>query len=315
MKRIGIFAKGNIKKRESLSERTKLFLLGLPVILLVFVFQYVPLVGWAVSFFDYKAGMPIYEFYKAPYVGLKFFEMIFTGGQDLLNSLINTLAFYFLSLITSPLPVIFAIMLSEVSNKRLKRFVQSFSTLPNFVSWVIVFAVSFCIFSNEGLLNTVLANLKITSEPINLMVNTDATWIFQTCINIWKTLGWQSIIYLAAITAIDSELYDAAEVDGAGRFRKILHITVPGVAPTFVVMLVLSISNMLSVGMEQYLVFWNGMVADKITVLDVYLYRTGILNSDYAYTTAMSMSKSLISIVLLFIANTLAKKIRGFGIV
>lgn len=299
-------------RKKDLSERTRLFFLGLPVIIMVFIFQYVPLFGWILAFFDYKPGIPMS---RTPFVGLKFFELIFTSGTDLLAALINTLAFYMLNLITSPLPVIFAILLSEVTKTRFKRITQTVTTLPNFVSWVIVFSLSFAMFSNDGLLNQLLLNLKIIDEPTNLLGNSDIVWIFQTCIGIWKGLGWGAIIYLAAITAIDSELYDAAEVDGAGRFRKIMHITVPGVAPTFVVMLILGISNMLSVGMEQYLVFYNGLVADKITVLDLYLYRVGILGSDYSYSTALGMSKSLISILLLFIANSLAKKVRGYGIV
>lgn len=299
-------------RKKNLSERTQLFFLGLPVIIMIFIFSYVPLFGWLLAFFDFKPGIPLS---RTPFVGLKFFEMIISDSSDLLNALRNTCAFYLLNLITSPLPVVFAILLAEVRNTRFKKIVQTITTLPNFVSWVIVFALSFSIFSNDGLLNQLLINLKIISEPTNLLGNSDMAWIFQTLIGIWKGLGWGAIIYLSAITAIDSELYDAAEVDGAGRFRRIFHITVPGVAPTFIVMLILGISNLLSVGMEQYLVFYNGLVADKITVLDLYLYRTGILASDYSYSTAVGISKTFISIILLFIANTLAKKVRGYGII
>src|SRR5262249_971844 len=148
-----------------------------------------------------------------------------------------------------------------------------------------------------------------------LLGNGNAVWYFQTALGIWKSLGWGTIIYLAAIIGIDQELYDAAQVDGAGRFRRIWHITVPGVMSTFIVLLILGMSNLLSVGMEQYLVFYNGLVADKITVLDLYLYRTGILNTDYSYSTALGMSKTLIGILLLFGVNGLAKRVRGYGIV
>ncbi|SFT06796.1 sugar ABC transporter permease [Paenibacillus sp. BC26] len=299
-------------RKKILSDRTKLFMLGLPIILLVLIFQYIPLAGWVLAFFDYKPGIPLA---KTPFVGLKFFELITTSGNDLLNALKNTLAFYFLNLLTSPLPVIFAILLSEVKHTSFQRVVQTIITLPHFVSWVIVFSLAFSVFSNDGLLNELLMNLHLIKEPTNLLGNGDAVWIFQTMLGIWKSLGWGTIIYLAAIIGIDQELYDAAHVDGAGRFRRIWHITVPGVAPTFIVLMILGMSNLLSVGMEQYLVFYNGLVADKITVLDLYLYRTGILNADYSYSTALGMSKTFISIILLFAANGIAKRIRGYGIV
>lgn len=299
-------------RKKLISERMQLFFLGLPIILLVFTFQYIPLLGWVLAFFDYKPGIPLS---RTPFVGFKFFELIFTSGNDLLNALTNTLVFYSLNLITSPLPVIFAILMFEVTSTRFKRLVQTVITLPHFVSWVIVYALAFSIFSNEGLLNQILLSTGLVSEPTNLLANGDIVWIFQTCIGLWKGLGWGTIIYLAAIMGIDQELYDAAHVDGAGRFGRIRHITVPGVAPTFIVLFILGISNLLSVGMEQYLVFYNGVVADKITVLDLYLYRTGILGSDYSYSTALGMSKTFIGIILLFIANSLAKKVRGYGIV
>lgn len=279
---------------------------------MIFIFQYVPLLGWILAFMDFKPGIPLS---RTPFVGLKFFKLLFESGGDLLNALINTLAFFGLNLLTSPLPVIFAILMFEVSSTRFRRFVQTMITLPHFVSWVIVFALAFSIFSNQGLLNQLLLDFRLMEEPTNLLGDPDTVWIFQTCVGIWKGLGWGTIIYLAAIVGIDQELYDAAAVDGAGRFRKILHVTIPGVAPTFVVLLILGISNILSVGMEQYLVFYNGLVADKITVLDLYLYRTGVLGNDYSYSTALGMSKSLIGIILLFFANGLAKKVRGQGIV
>ncbi|WP_233567044.1 ABC transporter permease [Cohnella endophytica] len=295
------------------TEKVQLFLLGLPILLLVFIFQYVPLLGWILAFYNYKPGIPLA---KTPFVGLKFFRLLFeSGGTDLINSIVNTLAFFGLNLLTSPLPVIFAILMFEVSSTRFRRFVQTIITLPHFVSWVIVFSLAFTIFSNDGLLNQILLRMNLIQEPTNLLGNSDAVWVFQTCVALWKGLGWGTIIYLAAIVGIDQELYDAAAVDGAGRFRKIMHVTVPGVAPTYVVLLILGISNILSVGMEQYLVFYNGLVADKITVLDLYLYRTGVLGIDYSYATALGMSKSLIGIVLLFLANGLAKKVRGQGIV
>ena len=299
-------------KRKNSKEKVQLFFLGLPFIILIFVFSYLPLLGWILAFFDYKPGISLS---KTSFVGLKFFKMIFWDSSDLLEALKNTLMFYFLGLVTSPLPVIFAILLNEVRSSSFKKVVQTITTLPNFVSWVIVFSLSFAMFSYDGMINQLLMSFKLIKEPLNILGNSAMVWIFQTLLGIWKGLGWGAIIYLSAIAGIDSEQYDAAKVDGAGRLQSILHVTVPGIAPTYFVLLILGISNLLSVGFEQYFVFYNGLVADRITVLDLYVYRMGILANDFSYTTAIGIIKTVISIILLFIANGLSKKVRGFGFV
>lgn len=221
----------------------------------------------------------------------------------------------FLGLLCAPLPAVFAIFLSELKSVRFKKIVQTITTIPNFVSWVIIYALSYALFSSEGVVNQVLMNLGWVSKATNILGNTKAVWGFQTALGVWKSIGWNAIIYFAAIAGIDSELYDAASVDGAGRFRKILHITIPGISSTFFVLLLLQISNILSSGIDQYLAFYNSMVADKITVLDLYVYRLGLVTQDYSYATAVGISKTVISIVLLFGANGLSKKLRGEGLV
>jgi putative aldouronate transport system permease protein len=300
----------NTYKKRNSYERTQLFLMGLPLLLLVFVFSYLPLAGWIYAFFNYQAGL---DLFKTPFVGLKHFTTII-GDSRVWDSLKNTLIFYLLNLATYPLPVIFAIMLNEAKNRPVKKLVQTFTTLPNFVSWVIVFALAFALFSNDGMLNTLLVNLKVIKEPNNLLGDDNIVYWFQTLLNIWKNLGWNAIIYLAAISGIDTELYDAAKVDGAGRFQTMLHITVPMILPTFFVMLILGISSMLSVGFDQFLLFYNGMVADKITVLDVFVYRVGILNDSISYSTAICMLKTLVGILLLVIANRFSISVRKQGI-
>jgi putative aldouronate transport system permease protein len=303
-------ARANTFKKRNFNERTHLFLMGLPLLLLVFVFSYLPLAGWVYSFFNYQAGL---DLLKTPFVGLKNFVTII-GDSRVWGSLKNTLIFYLLNLLTYPLPVIFAILINEANNRPFKKLVQTFTTLPNFVSWVIVFSLAFGLFSNDGMVNTVLVNMNIIKEPNNLLGDSNIVYGFQTVLNIWKSLGWNAIIYLAAIAGIDSELYDAVKVDGAGRLQTILHITIPMIMPTFFVMLILGISSMLSVGFDQFLLFYNGMVADKITVLDVYVYRVGILNDNISYSTAICMIKSLVGILLLVIANRLSIAVRKQGI-
>ncbi|MFB9275420.1 ABC transporter permease [Cohnella cellulosilytica] len=283
-----------------------LFLLSLPFVVCMLAFNYFPVYGWVYAFFEYKPGIPLAA---APFAGLAHFRELF-DSPDLLNALINTLAMNFLNIALSPLAVVFAIMLNEVRAARFKKFVQTFSTLPNFISWVLVFSLAFAFFSNEGMINTLLRALgaNATVEPLG---NASIVWYFQAGITLWKGLGWSAIIYIAAIAGIDGELYDAAKVDGAGRFRAIRHITVPGLMPTFLVLLLLNISNMLSSSFDQYFVFYNPLVADKIEVLDYYVYRAGIKVGDYPFATAVGMFKTLVSVVLLFSVNAVAKKVRG----
>jgi len=290
----------------------KLFMIAIPFVILTVVFYYVPLFGWVYAFFDYKPGIKLAN---TEFVGLEFFKLALES-RELYNVLTNTLVLSFLGIIVSPLPVVFAVMLSEAKGKFFKKFVQTTTTLPQFVSWILVFSIMFVLFSvNDGLINQVLLKLHLINNPTNLLANSDVAWYFQTAIGIWKGLGWGAIIYLAAITGIDSELYDAAKVDGAGRMSMIAHITIPGIMPTYFVLLLLTVGNMLSNGFDQYYVFYNAMVADKLNVLDYYVYRIGIAQSDYAYGTALGIFKTVISVILLFTVNWFSKRVRGQSII
>ncbi|WP_091217728.1 MULTISPECIES: ABC transporter permease subunit [Paenibacillus] len=296
------------------ASRVTLFLMVIPFILLVFVFNYIPLFGWVYAFYDYKPGIPLSQ---TPFVGLKFFRWAIEEKEDLFRVLTNTLALSLLSILASPLSVIFAIMLNELNSKRFRKVVQTLTTLPNFISWIIVYSLAFFMFSSGGLLNEVLMRLHIIDEPTTVLGNSAATWWFQTGVTIWKSLGWGAIIYLAAIAGIDPELYDAAKVDGAGRFQRIMAITVPGIMPTFFVLLLLNIASVLSngaSGFEQNFVFYNSLVADRIEALDYYVYRVGITTGDISFGTAIGIAKSIISILLLFSMNALSKKIRGHSV-
>lgn len=289
-----------------------LLVLVLPFVLFIFAFYYVPLLGWILAFFNYKPGIPLS---RTPFVGLKYFQMMFSGGSDMLRSLRNTFAMYLLGLLCTPLPMIFAILLNEIRCRPFKKIVQTTTTMPNFISWIIVFSFAFSLFSTDGLVNNLLTKLHLISTPTNLLGNSDIVWVFQTLLGLWKGLGWSAIIYIAAIAGIDGELYDAARVDGAGRFRCTLHITIPGLMPTFLVLLLLSLSNILSVGFDQYLLFYNSLVADKIEVLDYYVYRLGIVASNYSYGTAVGIFKSVVSITMLFLINYIAKRVRGSSLI
>ncbi len=179
-----------------------------------------------------------------------------------------------------------------------------------------MYAIAFATFSiNDGFVNQILLHFNIIDEPINPLGDGDIAWFFQTAIGIWKGLGFSSIIYLAAIGGIDPELYDAANIDGAGRMAKIIHITVPGVIPTYIVLLLLAVSNILSNGFDQYYAFMNALVQEKLQVFDYYIYRIGLTLNEYSLSTALGIFKSVVSITLLFSLNWLAKKLRGEPII
>jgi putative aldouronate transport system permease protein len=298
-------------KRKIRKDSLYLFFLSIPFIILMLLFNYFPVYGWVYAFFDYKPGIRLSA---TPFVGFEHFKEIILSSPDLVNALINTLAMNFLNILASPLAIIFAIMINEVKSTRFKKFVQTFSTLPNFISWVLVFSLAFSMFSSEGLINSALSKLGLTTT-INPLGNESITWFFQAGLTIWKTLGWSAIIYIAAIAGIDGELYDAAKVDGANRFRTIWHITVPGIMPTFLVLLLLNVSNMLAASFDQYFVFYNPLVAGKIEVLDYYVYRMGIIVGDYPLATAVGIFKTLVSVVLLFSVNQISKKVRGQSLI
>ena len=289
----------------------KLLYYALPFMIIVLLFNYVPIFGWIYAFFDYVPGVKLND---SEFVGLEYFKLIFTDA-NVWRSLTNTFVFAILGILFSPLPMFFAILLNEVKNGPVRKIVQTFTTLPNFISWVIIFSLAFTLFSSDGLITTMLLKIGIGTEGQNLLGNGDAVYIFQSLLGLWKGLGWSSIIYLAAIAGIDQEQYEAARVDGAGYFRCAIHITMPAMIGTFVVLFILNIGNFLNTGYEQYLLFKNSMTADNIEVLDLYAYRIGLENMDYSYGVAISIIKSVVSVVLVTFANLVAKKARGSAVV
>lgn len=314
----------SVKKSETaLAERIgrkqlrgiKYLLLAVPFLIYVFAFSYVPLVGWIYSVFDYKIGQKFLDFGSMVFVGLSNFQKLFTERSEVLRVLRNTLALSALGLLATPVPVVFAIMFNEIKNSRFKKIVQTATTLPNFISWIIVYGVAFAFFSVNGFVSVLMQKIGIQPPVMGILGDVDHTWVLQWILGIWKSFGWSAIIYIAAITGIDSELYDAAKVDGANKIQSILHITIPGIMPTYVVMFLLAVSNILSNGFDQYFMFYNPMVADKIEVLDYYVYKVGFYINDYSYSITLGMLKSILGIVLLFTANALSKKIRGESIV
>lgn len=328
----------------------QLFLMLLPFLILVFIFSYLPLWGWRYAFFDYNAGDTIT---LDKWVGFKYFKLPFESlqtGKDILQVIRNTLVMSGLGILFSWLPMIFAIFLTEIRNTKTRKIIQTLTTIPNFISWVLVYAIAFCIFGTEGFISNFFVNKGIWAQGRNMLMNSVSRempkwvdgwakfvhstpvevwerrksfiqafrpWIQMWAWGTWKGLGWSAIMYIAAISGIDQQLYEAATVDGAGRFQKIRHITIPELFPTYMVLLILSVSNILSNGMDQYLVFKNTTNKDSLNVLDLYVYSLSFgtaTNNNIPFSTVVSMLKSLVSVLLLFITNKISKWIRGTSI-
>ena len=292
----------------------KLFLIAVPFLLYIFAFSYIPLFGWIYAFFDFSPFLGP-NIFQQQFVGFAKFAQLWIGRNELFRVLRNTIVMSILSLATTPLPVVLAILLSEVKSKRFKKFIQTSTTFPNFISWIIVFGIAYSIFSTNGLYAMLVQKLGGTPPAVGMLGNNNAVWIFQILMSIWKNLGWGAIIYVAAISGIDQELYEAAKIDGANRFKCIRHVTVPGISSTYLVLFLLAVSNILNNGFDQFFVFYNSMVANRIEVLDLYTYKVGIQLNDYDYSIAIGITKSLISIALLFIANNIAKRVRGASLI
>ena len=302
-------------KKKKLDQGKRMFLYMLPFLLLCFAFSYFPLHGWIYSFYDYK---PPLKLSQCNFMGLRWFKMIFGNPAQVRQLFIvmrNTFAMSFLNIATSVLPLFFAVFLNEIKCKWFRKMVQTLTTIPNFISWVLVYAVAFCLFSNTGMVNTVFQNLGVILKPIKFLDSDSHTYIAMLLWSTWKGLGWGAIMYLASIAGIDQEMYEAARVDGAGRFQLMRYITLPELMPTYFVMLMLSVANFLNNGMDQYFVFQNAFNKAHIQVPDLYVYNIGMTGSSLSLATAISMLKSLISVTLLMAVNGISKKIRGVSLV
>ena len=304
--------------QEELPKKYKLFLMMLPFLVAVFLFSYLPLYGWSYAFFNYQFGKPMSE---QEFVGFKWFtELVANAGhrENIIRVMKNTFGMSGLGLLTSWMPMVFAIFLNEIGNVRFKKFVQIFTTLPNFISWALVFSFAMAMFAMDtGIFSKFMLGIGAIDQPVAWLNSGDHMWLKMWGWGTWKGLGWGAIMYLAAIAGIDQELYEAAQVDGAGRWAKIRYITLPGLLPTFFVLLMLNISNILNNGMDQYLAFQNSMNKNTIEVLDLYVYNITIASGGttlYSFATAIGILKTVVSVTLLFSANFASKKLRGESI-
>lgn len=282
-------------------------LMVIPALALIILFSYVPMYGIVIAFQDYKIGQ---SFTGSPWVGFKHFAYFF-HSPDFVLVMKNTIVISFLKLIIGfPAPIILALMLNEVRRLKFKRIVQTITYLPHFMSWVILGGlVSSLLATDNGSINLLLEKLNLIKEPINFLSLPEYFKTILVSTNVWKEIGFGSIVYLAAIAGIDPHIYEAASIDGASRLKQIYLITLPSIMPVVSIFLILAIGNLMSAGFEDILVLApNPALRDVSDVIDTYVIRVGINNYRYSYATAVGLFKAVISVGLLTIANFVARK-------
>ena len=267
------------------------------------LFNYIPLAGWAMAFQNYKPKTGIFH---SKWIGLDKFKFLFSD-KVFIQDIRNTLAMGILNLVsTFVMAILFAILLNELKTRTGKKFVQTVSYLPHFLSWIIVTGILHDALSASGIVNELLGYLG--QSPINFFAEPKYFWGIVAFANVWKETGWNAIIYLAAITSIDPNLYEAAEIDGAGRWGKIRHITLPSLRPTIMILLLMNIGWILNAGFEVQYILGNGLVKRVSETIDIYTLTWGISQNDYSLGTAAGIFRSAVSIALILISNYVARK-------
>ncbi|WP_438446107.1 ABC transporter permease [Gorillibacterium sp. sgz5001074] len=287
-----------------------IYFMILPGLIYFIIFKYIPMLGLAISFQDY---LPFKGVTGSEWVGFKHFERLFSDPEfwtifkNTLVIFVINVTFYF------PVPIILAVMLNEVGSSLFKRALQTIVYIPHFLSWVIVVSISFVMFTMDGgIVNEVLTSLGF--QPINFLMNSDwfrPMYIMQV---IWREAGWGTIVYLAAMASIDPGLYEAARMDGAGRFRQIWHITLPGIRNVIIVLLILKVGSVLDTGFEHIFLLLNSMNKNVAEILDTFVYTAGLKQGQFSFSTAVGLFKSVIALILVIGSNKLAKKFGEEGV-
>ncbi|NLD47135.1 MAG: sugar ABC transporter permease [Clostridiaceae bacterium] len=294
------------KKAKAYNKQTELFIMIIPCMILAFIFYYWPLSGWIMAFQNYR---PAKGYFGSKFVGLDQFKFLFSD-PIFWRDLVNTLAMSLMSLILGFIFAIgFALLLNELRLKGFKRITQTASYLPHFLSWVIVCSLISNILSTyDGTLNNLLMWLGFIEKPILWLGEKNYFWWIVALANVWKEMGWNSIIYLAAMSSIDPELYEACEIDGGNRYRKMWHITLVGIRPTILVLLIMNAGWILNSGFEVQYLLGRGIVMDVSETIDIFVLKYGITNGNYSLATAAGIFKSVVSIIMIAGTNFMAKK-------
>ena len=292
-----------------IKSQRELMFMSVPFLAYIAVFAYVPLWGWLMAFQSYKPGT---SFFEQKWVGLLQFKNLFSY-MGFVQVIRNTVAMSFINLVLGMIcPIMLALLLNEIKSMYFKRTVQTISYLPHFLSWIIATGIVADVLSTDpaiGIINNLLMQLHLVSQPILFLGIPKIFWTIVGVSTVWKEVGWGTIIYLAAISSIDPALFEAAEIDGAGRFQKMLHITLPGIKATIIVLLIMNVGHILDAGFEIQYFLGNGLVSDYSKTIDIFVLDYGINQFNYSLATAAGIFKSAVSITMLLLANFISGKV------
>ena len=287
---------------ENIRNHPLLYVLALPVVAYYLIFNYYPMYGVLMAFQDFKPALGIWG---SKWVGLKHFEK-FIGGIYFWRLVRNTLSINLgMLLVGFPIPILFALLLNEIPHRGFQRVTQTVTYMPHFISSVVVCGLMLQFCGSNGILTRMLAALGLTPQT-NLFTVPSLFQPLYIGMNVWKNMGWDSIIFFAALTSVDSELHEAAQIDGAGRWRRMLHVTLPAIMPTVVILLIMRIGNLMSLGWDQIILLYNERVYETADVISTYVYRMGL---EYSFGSAVGLLNSVINVILLMGANALSRKV------
>lgn len=293
-----LFLKRIIKYRE-------MYLLFLIPFVYLIIFKYVPILGNVLAFRKYSASAPLFG---TRWMGLTYFKMLFED-VNFYNRFLNTVVLSIENLVIGfPIPIIFALLVNEIKNKNAKKFIQTVSYLPHFISIVVVVGfINKLLSPNAGAINMLRLNLGMDS--INYIAKPEWFRTIYIVSEIWQNMGWNAIIYIAALSSVDSQLYEAAMIDGAGRWKQTVHVTIPGIMPTIVITLIMSVGSMLAIGYEKVLLLMNNLNKETADIISTYVYRLGIVDSNYSYSTAVGLFNAVVGLILVCSANYVCRKV------
>ncbi len=293
-----LFLKRIIKYRE-------MYLLFLIPFVYLIIFKYVPILGNVLAFRKYSASAPLFG---TRWMGLTYFKMLFED-VNFYNRFFNTVVLSIENLVIGfPIPIIFALLVNEIKNKNAKKFIQTVSYLPHFISIVVVVGfINKLLSPNAGAINMLRLNLGMNS--INYIAKPEWFRTIYIVSEIWQNMGWNAIIYIAALSSVDSQLYEAAMIDGAGRWKQTVHVTIPGIMPTIVITLIMSVGSMLAIGYEKVLLLMNNLNKETADIISTYVYRLGIVDSNYSYSTAVGLFNAVVGLILVCSANYVCRKV------
>lgn len=298
--------KGNGKslKRKILKYKEIYLMFAVPFIYLI-IFKYAPMAGNVLAFRRYSARAPMFG---TEWVGLTYFKMLFSDVnfyQRLLNTVILSVETL---VITFPIPIIFALLINELKSVGMKRFVQTVSYLPHFISIVVVVGfINQLLSPNTGVINAVREYFGFAE--VNYIAKPEWFRTIYIASNVWQDMGWNAIIYIAALSSVDAQLYEAAMIDGAGRWKQTIHVTIPGIMPTIIITLIMSVGNMLAIGYEKVLLLMNDLNKETADIITTYVYRLGIVDGNYSYSTAVGLFNAVVGLILVYIANFVSRKV------